>query len=950
MHQSGKTSIDYSGKISDVAVTDGGTLQAVLGPTNTGKTYYAIEQMLAHDTGVIGFPLRLLARENYDKLVKLKSKSQVALITGEEKIIPAAARYYVCTAESMPLEKDFDFVAIDEIQLCSDPDRGHIYTDRLLRARGKKQTMFLGSDTIKSLLEVIVPDIDIISRPRLSELKYTGFKKVTRIPKRSAVVAFSIDEVYQIADLIRRQCGGTAVVMGALSPRTRNRQVEMYQSGEVDYMVATDAIGMGLNMDIQHVALAGTRKFDGQRVRELSNAELAQVAGRAGRYKTNGTFGVTERVHDLDSETVEAIENHKFNALSQIVWRNSSLDFRSPRALLGSLEVKSSKRYFTRGRMADDHKTLCALMNDDAIMARASSQAQIRLLWETCQIPDFRKTMSEAHTQIISDIYSFLCDDGVIADHYAQERLGNLDKTEGDVDTLMARLAHIRTWTYITHKPGWLDRSAGWQEMARSIEDKLSDALHDALLKRFVDRRSAVLIQAMDSHGELMAGVKASGEVVVEGQQVGKLKAFRFYADDSLAGSEYYTVIKAARNALKPEIKRRIGLMLKAEDKQFSLNDKGELFYQANPTNPTPGEAIGRIKKGQQPYKPVLEVDDSDLLEGQDKVAVQQHVNAWLSRHLETVLDKLPSFENVNDEELSAPVRGICFQLYEAFGIVERAGLEDLIAELDEERRKELRSKNVRLGPVLAFMPNLNKPAAIKLKALLWNIWNDKELPAQTPNDGLTSYSVEGQDVNANYQRIIGYPVYGNRAIRVDILDRVISAVYDGSNQGKFQAKHEMAEWLGCSIADLYSVLEGLGHKKVHDPAEQEESKEAAPKEDAEVQEAKEEPKEVSEEVSEEGVQEEKPVEAVKAEAEKPELATFVLKRGKAYGGGRKKQRSNGKDASKGQKKFKSHPKKGKGKKSQGNKRTIVHSAKAEKDVSASPFAVLKDLKVQGKD
>ena len=449
--------------VSNQAVKAEGRVTAVLGPTNTGKTYHAIDEMLSYKTGCIGFPLRLLARENYDKVAAKIGKTHVALVTGEEKIIPPNARYFFCTVESMPVEQSFEFLAVDEIQLCADPDRGHIYTDRLLRARGTEATMFMGSDTIRTILTGLVPYIEIVTRPRLSVLEYTGFRKLTRLNKRTAVVAFSVDDVYAIADLIRRQRGGTAVVLGALSPRTRNAQVEMYQAGEVDFMVATDAIGMGLNMDIDHVALASTRKYDGEKARPLTTAELAQIAGRAGRYKKDGTFGVTGNVKGLDPDIVDAIEKHEFDSLQNVYWRNSELDYGSPMALFRSLERGSSKTVLQRGRPSDDYLTLANMLQRDEVMAQATGKEGTHLLWDVCQIPDFRKTLTETHPELVAEIFLHLRESGAIPEDWMEGHIQKLDSTEGEVDALMTRIAHVRTWTYVTHRADWVVDPGHWR-------------------------------------------------------------------------------------------------------------------------------------------------------------------------------------------------------------------------------------------------------------------------------------------------------------------------------------------------------------------------------------------------------------------------------------------------------------------------------------------------------
>jgi ATP-dependent RNA helicase SUPV3L1/SUV3 len=878
-------------------------MTAVLGPTNTGKTHTAIERMLEYRTGCIGFPLRLLARENYDRVVKAKGKGAVALVTGEEKIIPPDARYFLCTVEAMPVDQAYEFLAVDEIQLCADPDRGHVFTDRLLRARGILETMFMGADTAQHLLKMLVPGIDVQSRERLSRLTYTGFKKLTRLPKRSAVVAFSIDDVYSFAELVRRQRGGTAVVLGALSPRTRNRQVEMYQAGEVDFLVATDAIGMGLNMDIHHVALAATRKFDGAALRGLTKAEIGQIAGRAGRYKRDGTFGVTGPVRGFDDDVIEAVETHHFKSLEAFYWRNTALDFASPGRLVKSLEVPPDSPVLTRGRPSDDYLTLVALGHRDDILARAGEVEAVRLLWDICQIPDFRRTLSETHQELVAGVFEDLVDKGRIPDEKIALQLERLDKTDGDVDTLMARIAHVRTWTYITHKSEWLNRGGKWAEQALAVEDRLSDALHESLIRRFVDRRSAILLRAMEDGAGLLAGVRANGEVVVEGQEVGHLHGFKFIPDEDASGKDYRAVISAARTALKPEIKRRLKLMLTAEAKQFRLNDEGQILYQTDATNPLPGQPIAKVRKGGTLMQPDIDVLDSDLLDGQDKDAVAAKLKEWLGAHVKTVLEPLIALEVEEGEGVDGSVRGISFQLHEKLGIAQRSDLESLIAALTPEGRKVLRARKVRLGPVLVFIPDLNKPAAVRLRALLWNVWNDKQLPAATPPDGMTSLKLDPANgaIDADYYRAIGYPVYGPRAIRVDMLDRLISAIYDGSKDGAFQAKHQMAEWLGCPVADLYAVLEAMGHTKISDPAD-------APKpvvDETPAAETVAEPvvepavEVKAEDATPEGIQPEdakseavKPDEFAAAAPEKkapqpkPELATFRLRRGRAYGGG----------------------------------------------------------------
>lgn len=949
---------------TDGPIFDRGKVTAVLGPTNTGKTHAAIERMLGYRTGCIGFPLRLLARENYDRMVKAKGAHAVALVTGEEKIIPPEARYYMCTVEAMPVDQAFEFLAVDEIQLCADPDRGHIFTDRLLRARGVIETMFMGADTVRPLLKTLVQGIDIQERERLSNLKYTGFKKLTRLPKRSAVVAFSLDDVYAFAEMVRRTRGGTAVVLGALSPRTRNRQVEMYQAGEVDFLVATDAIGMGLNMDIHHVALAATRKFDGERLRPLQRAEIAQIAGRAGRYKTDGTFGVTGPVNGLDDEVVEAVEQHRFESLKAFYWRNHDLDFSSPSRLLKSLERPSDNPVLIKGRPSDDYVTLSALAGREEILARASGMDRVQLLWDICQVPDFRRTMSETHQELVSGVFEDLTDRGRIPDDKIAAQIERLDKTEGDVDTLMGRIAHIRTWTYITHKPDWLRNADEWAAKALQVEDRLSDALHEGLTRRFVDRRSAILLRAIEQGGDLLAGVRANGEVVVEGQEVGILQGFRFVPDDKASGQDYKAVMSAARNALKPEIKRRLNIMLNADLKQFSLEKDGSILYRQDITNPLPGQPVGKVRKGSALLQPDVEVQDSPLLEGQDREAVAVKLREFLAGHIGTVLEPLKGLEAQEGEGVDGNVRGISFQLHESLGIRQRSELESMIAGLTPEGRKALRQRRVRLGPVLVFIPDLNKPAAVRLRALLWNVWHDKDLPAATPPDGMTSMKVENAD--ADFYRAIGYPVYGPRAIRVDMLDRVISAIYDSAKDGTFKAQHQMAEWLGCPIPDLYAVLEAMGHKQIEETAVK--TAEASPDTTSETvvpEETKSEDAVAPQTVTSEGEALEAPaVIALAAEGKpaapaKPELATFRLRKGRAYGNTapRPERKPRPQHASQGDRpktdsrppRKDHHKDKRKGKPEPREQKERVISAPSRVQVD-SPFAILKQMKINEKD
>lgn len=925
------------------AVSYDGTITALLGPTNTGKTHAAIEKMLTHHTGIIGFPLRLLAREAYDKIAGIKGVNSVALVTGEEKIIPPHARYFLCTVEAMPYERGFDFLAIDEIQLCADPDRGHVFTDRLLHARGKIETMFMGAETARPLISNFIRNVTIESKPRFSQLKYEGFQKLTRLPKRSAIVAFSIDDVYRHAEIIRAQKGGTAIVLGALSPRTRNAQVAMYQSGEVDYLVATDAIGMGLNMDISHIAFAATRKFDGVRPRTLEPAELAQIAGRAGRHTKDGTFGVTGHIPDFDQETVEAIETHSFPPLESFCWRNTDLEFNSPHQLLRSLEVASGHPALVKGYPADDYKTLTDLMTKDSVMALASNPFSVRILWEVCQIPDFRKTLVETHSDLATQIYERLIKPNAsettpLDNDWVNEQVKRLDTTEGDIDTLTARISHIRTWTYITHRSGWVKDGLDWQERTRAIEDRLSDALHEALTKRFVDRRSAILLRSLKEGNALLAGIQKSGKVIVEGHEVGVLQGFEFIPDETALGQDRRAILTAARSALKTEIQQRVMTLLNAQPTQFKLSNDGQILFQAELNNPLPGLPVAKIMKGTAPYKPDVILFTGELLENQDAKQILEHLKTWLDTHIKTVLKSLTDLEQT--ESLPAQARGIAFQMFENWGVVSRTAVDNLLKDLPAEARPALRNIGIRLGPLFLFLPLMGKPAAVKLKAQLYNIWHGKALPAVTPKDGSVSMVADITVNDEAFYQAIGYPVFAGRATRIDMLDRVVSAVYDGAKDNRFQAQHSWAEWFGCGVEDLYRILEALGHKKEELKAEEVKT-EAVTSAD------------VIPAPTAEGVQESSGDPALPQAAPppqpaaKPALAWFQLRRGLAHKEKKQftprhftakrddKKKDSDKEKPKFKKKFDKKPER---------KKDEERTYKAEAKQADSPFAILKQL------
>src|SRR5579883_2426727 len=608
-------------------------LVAVLGPTNTGKTYLAIERMLAHRSGMIGFPLRLLARENYDRIVKLRGARSVALVTGEEKILPPNPSYFVCTVEAMPLDRPVEFLAVDEIQLCADSERGHVFTDRLLHARGLVETMFLGAETIRPLIRRLLPEAEHVSRPRFSRLSYSGHKKLTRLPPRSAVVAFTAADVFSLAELIRHRRGGTAVVLGALSPRARNAQVGLFQAGEVDYLVATDAIGMGLNMDLDHVAFASIGKFDGSGPRRLEAAEIAQIAGRAGRHMSDGTFGTTAEQGPLDPAVVEAVENHRFDPLRQLFWRNSRLRFASIEALLKSLDERPVIPGLVPAREADDLRALRALARLPDIVARAKHPGMVRLLWEVCQIPDYRKVISDSHTRLLAHCFLHLSGPRErLPTAWIADQIARLDRVDGDIDTLMMRIAHIRTWSYIAHRNDWVEKAAEWQERTRTIEDRLSDALHERITQRFVDRRSAFLVRHLASEAALLASVSQTGEVRVEGVYVGRLDGLRFIPD-ATCGDEMRTLLAAAGRVLRGEVMARARRLAADGDDGFALDERGTLWWR--------GAAVGRLGGGDSLLAPRAELFTADFVEGEIRERVRRRLQSFVDGEIKRRLSPL---------------------------------------------------------------------------------------------------------------------------------------------------------------------------------------------------------------------------------------------------------------------------------------------------------------------
>jgi ATP-dependent RNA helicase SUPV3L1/SUV3 len=777
-------------------------IKAILGPTNTGKTHYAIERMLAHRTGVIGLPLRLLAREVYDKIVALRGPSVVALLTGEERIVPPRAQYWVCTVEAMPDGMGCDFLAVDEIQLCADPERGHVFTDRLLRARGLHETLFMGADTMRSVIADLLGSVDFIRRERLSELTYAGSKKISRMPARSAIVGFSVDSLYGIAELIRRQKGGAAVVMGALSPRTRNAQVEMYQNGDVEYLVATDAIGMGLNLDVNHVAFSATQKFDGRRMRELMPNELAQIAGRAGRHMSHGSFGVTGEAHPLDEGLAAAIMEHRFAPIKKINWRNPRLEFGTSEALIRSLEQAPDDERLVKAREADDLGALKTLTAQVDLRGNLRNAGDVKRLWDVCRVPDFRGLGHGEHTGQLAQIFSFLQEFNRIPDDWLARQVKRIDRTDGDIDALSKRLAFIRTWTYVSQRKGWVDDESHWRGETRAVEDRLSDALHGALTQRFVDRRTSVLLRRLKQKEGLVADVNDKGEVLVEGEFVGRLEGFRFSQDKSASPDEAKTLRAASVKALAPEFHLRADRFYNAPDTEIDFTEQGGLMW---------GElALGKLVAGADPLKPSVEafVDEEA---GPDVVQkVTRRLQHFIDRKVATLFEPLLAMSR--DETLTGMARGFAFRMVEDLGVIPREGVAAEVKDLDQEARGVLRKHGIRFGQFTIFMPLLLKPAPTRLRLVLWSLSKGLAEFPESPPPGLVTIPVDAS-APAGADTMSGYRNAGDRAIRIDMLERLADLLRSENSRAGFEANPDMLSITGMTLEQFAKLMEGLGYK-----------------------------------------------------------------------------------------------------------------------------------------
>ena len=780
-------------------------ITAVLGPTNTGKTFLAIETMLSFDSGMIGFPLRLLAREVYDKVIKKISQDKVALITGEEKIIPSNAKYFLCTVESMPINKHLDFVGIDEIQMCADHERGHIFTDRLLNVRGDKLTMFMGSSTIRNIVKKLNEDTEFINRDRLSKLSFVGHKKISRINRKTAIIAFSTEEVYAIAELVRRQKGGAAIVMGSLSPKTRNAQVNLYQSGDVDFLVATDAIGMGINMDLENVFFSNLRKFDGKKLRKLNLSEIGQIAGRAGRYLNDGNFGITGNCKDISPEEVELLENHKFEEIKILFWRNSKLNFNNASALIKSLNEKPKKEWLRKIHECEDEKVLKYFLNNMESHNIKDNKDTLELLWECCQIPDFVKKTYGNHIEVVGKVFDFLNGiNGKISNDYMRIQLMKLDNLDGNVDSLSNRIANVRTWSYVSNKINWVENQNYWIEKTKILEDRLSERLHEELTRTFIDKRASILARGLKQDMDFKTEIMENDKVVIDGQFIGNLKGLKFEMDLKAGALEtdIKSLKKAARQTVGPELKKRIQLIL--DTGLIEIKNDFKIYWRDFP--------IAKLEQGKNYLNPEIFIIVDDLLDNKDKQHFSNFIEKWIKEKIELVLKSLIDLKNL--KESNSSIKALAYQLYENNGVLKRENVTDYLKKLGQEERKILRELGVKFGRYHIFLYKLLKPEAVSLRILLWKNFHQKFLNLAPPTFGL-NFVEDKNAKNKNFMLLCGFENFENYFVRIDILERLFVQIIN-SNPDKnkeIRLVPEMLNLLGCNKQNFQKLIEKMNYK-----------------------------------------------------------------------------------------------------------------------------------------
>ncbi len=780
---------------------------AVLGPTNTGKTHTAIEKMLEFNTGIFGLPLRLLAREVYDKCVIKVGTEKVALITGEEKIIPNSAQYFICTVEAMPKDKEVDFIAIDEIQMCGDKERGHIFTDRLLNFRGEVLTMFLGSQIMKNIISEIIPETVFLQQQRFSKLSYNGHKKISRLERKSALIAFSVEEVYAIAELVRRQKGGAAVIMGSLSPKTRNSQVEVYQSGDVDYLVATDAIGMGLNMNIDQISFSSLKKFDGKKTRRLRTTEISQIAGRAGRYKADGLFGVTGGCDNLQPDEIERIEKHKLDDIKFLFWRNSDLDFNNSEDLIRSLEKRPESKKFSKISDSLDENVLKYLIRDKKIKF---PKDKLGLLWECCQIPDFQKKAFN-HINVISKVFNFLTSkQNKVPNEYMKNQLKDLEKNRGNIDMLSNKISNVRTWSYVANKKNWVENADYWIQMSKNIEDDLSEQLHTELTKSFIDKRISVLSRGLKQDIKLNTDINVNNDVIIDGQLIGKLQGLKLKLEftSGTLDTDLKSLKKAARQGISDELIKRVKEII--ETKEIEFKNDYKIYWKNSP--------IAKIKKGKNYLFPEIDIVADEALNLSSKNELSIFLNSWIKNY---ILDQLKDLINLtNLKNKNKYLRALTFQLYENNGVLKRKSIDEIVKSISKDERKQFRNLGIKLGRYHIFLPKMLKPKAVELRILLWNFYNGISKYNEIPKSGLNFLVDDQGKFNKKFLLLCGFEQFRNFYVRVDILEKLFLKIIENTKNGKFKITADMMNLLGCSKENFYKLMKYMNYKKVTDETE----------------------------------------------------------------------------------------------------------------------------------
>jgi ATP-dependent RNA helicase SUPV3L1/SUV3 len=774
---------------------------ALLGPTNTGKTHVAIEKMLEHDTGIFGLPLRLLAREVYDKCVNRVGLEKIALITGEEKIIPSTAQYFICTVESMPKDKVVEFVAIDEIQMCSDRERGHIFTQRMLESRGTKLTMFLGSQIMENIIDDLIDDVEFEKKERYSKLSYSGIKKISRLDRKVAIIAFSIEEVYAIAELVRRQKGGAAVIMGSLSPKTRNSQVGLYQSGDVDYLIATDAIGMGLNMDINEIYFSNLKKYDGKKTRRLNLVEMSQIAGRAGRYKNDGGFGTTGDCETLNSDEIEKIEKHQLPNTKMIYWRNSKLNFENPEKLITSLEQRPNKKNLLRTNDSLDESVLRFFLKKGS--NNIIYHKNLDLLWECCQIPDFEKKAYGQHISTVDKVFQFLTTKKRrIPSSFMKDQLKGLEKDHGNIDLLSHRLSNVRTWSYVANKKNWLENSDYWVQLTKDIEDKLSEKLHEELTKSFIDKKISILSRSLKQDLVLNTKINEENKIHIDGQLIGELKGLKFLIEitSKTLNTDIKSIKKAARKGVEDELIKRVDNIVATDS--LKITDENNILWKDN--------IIAKLKKGSSYLCPEIDIIVDDYLNEVSKEKLTTYLNKWLSNYIGEILGdliKLTKYK-INNQYL----RGLIFQLYENNGVIKRNEVEQIVKSIPIDERKKFWAMGIKIGRYHIYLPKMLKPKAVKFRIRLWNLLHNFTKKNKIPQSGLNFLTDNNYD--KSFMLLCGFEKFKEFYVRIDILEKLFIKIIEITKNKKFKINAEMMNLLGCTKENFNKLMVYMNYSR----------------------------------------------------------------------------------------------------------------------------------------